>query len=68
MSRKILAKRKIPKKNALDHIKWCRANLGERGVDWDFYGGINIEVVIFSQQSMVTYVMWHPSTEEISQK
>ena len=68
MYKKVLAKRKIAKKNALDHIKWCRANLGERGVDWDFYGGINVEVVVFSQQSMVTYVMWNPSAEVISQK
>ena len=22
----------------LDHIRWCRLNLGDRGRDWDFSG------------------------------
>ena len=24
--------------NIVEHIRWCRNNLGERGRDWDFSG------------------------------
>ena len=32
--------------DANERLKWCRANLGERGVRWDFVGGFNITISI----------------------
>ena len=32
--------------NANERLKWCRANLGERGTRWDFAGGFNITIFI----------------------
>ena len=64
---KALAKNNKSKKDALDHVKWCRANLGERGVDWDFVGGIKVEVIIYSKKALVTYVLWNPETTVFTQ-
>jgi hypothetical protein len=36
--------------NLVVRIKWCRANLGERGKDWDFMGGSNrVEICIYKE-------------------
>ena len=32
--------------DANERIRWCRANLGERGVRWDFAGGMSITIMI----------------------
>lgn len=29
-----------------ERIKWCRANLGERGVRWDFAGALKSVVIM----------------------
>ena len=34
--------------DALDRVKWCRANLGPRGERWDFDGGLAIVIMIGS--------------------
>lgn len=39
----------------LDHIKWCRRNLGERGRDWDFSGGFKLEIVIYTEKYIPFY-------------
>lgn len=39
----------------LDHIKWCRRNLGERGSDWDFSGSKNIDIVIYTEKYVPFY-------------
>ena len=41
--------------DTLEHIKWCRRNLGERGSDWDFSGSRNILVVIFNPKYVPFY-------------
>jgi hypothetical protein len=41
--------------DTLEHIKWCRRNLGERGVDWDFSGYTNLLVVIFNPKYVPFY-------------
>jgi hypothetical protein len=42
-----------------EHIKWCRRNLGERSIDWDFWlaGGI-LYVEVWSDKAKFTYEMW----------
>ena len=32
--------------DASERIKWCRENLGDRGMRWDFAGGFNITIFI----------------------
>ena len=32
--------------DASERLKWCRENLGDRGVRWDFAGGFNITIFI----------------------
>lgn len=42
-------------------IKWCRANLGARGVDWDFSGGLRrdkIDIYCFTEKALFTLRMW----------
>ena len=34
-----------------DHIKWCRANLGARGRDWDFSGNTNTVHIWINEHS-----------------
>jgi hypothetical protein len=31
--------------DALERVKWCRANLGVRGERWDFNGGLAIVII-----------------------
>ena len=33
-------KHNLTNTESIEHIKWCRRNLGERGTDWDFAGNI----------------------------
>ena len=46
---------------ALELIKWCRANLGERSIDWDFSGGggknHKITIWVRNSESELKYVM-----------
>jgi hypothetical protein len=39
----------------LEHIKWCRRNLGERGRDWDFAGSNNLTVMIYTEKYISFY-------------
>ena len=39
----------------LEHIKWCRRNLGERGSDWDFSGSWNMHIVIYNPKYVPFY-------------
>ena len=31
--------------DALERVKWCRANLGTRGERWDFVGGLATVII-----------------------
>jgi hypothetical protein len=31
--------------DALERVKWCRANLGPRGERWDFVGGLATVII-----------------------
>ena len=50
---------KFSKINEADYIKWCRRNLGERGLDWDFWlaGGI-LYIEVKSEKAKFAYEMW----------
>jgi hypothetical protein len=40
------------------HVKWCRANLGDRGLDWDFSGGnTRIQIAIKNPRSATFYTL-----------
>lgn len=39
-------------------IKWCRRNFGERGDGWDFSGGLNPDVTIWSSKLKVMWELW----------
>ena len=41
--------------DALDRVKWCRANLGVRGERWDFDGGLAIVIMIGSDEDADAY-------------
>ena len=41
--------------DANERIKWCRANLGDRGGRWDFIGGFNITIMIRDQADADEY-------------
>lgn len=41
--------------DALDRVKWCRANLGPRGERWDFDGGLAIVIMIRSDEDADAY-------------
>ena len=45
--------------NEMEHIKWCRRNLGERHNGWDFWlaGGI-LYVEVWGDKAKFTYEMW----------
>ena len=50
---------KFSKINETDYIKWCRRNLGERGLEWDFWlaGGI-FYIEVKTEKSKFKYEMW----------
>jgi hypothetical protein len=41
--------------DALERVKWCRANLGPRGERWDFDGGLAIVIMIRSDEDADAY-------------
>jgi hypothetical protein len=41
--------------DALDRVKWCRANLGVRGKRWEFDGGLAIVIMIGSDEDADAY-------------
>jgi hypothetical protein len=42
-----------------DHIKWCRRNMGERGVGWDFTWVSNLLMIeIWDDKLKFMYEMW----------
>jgi hypothetical protein len=42
--------------DALERVKWCRANLGPRGQRWDFTGALNyIQIMIRSDEDAEAY-------------
>ena len=47
----------------LEHVRWCRANLGQRGVDWDFTGSANLEISIYTEQAATFYTPKFPAAE-----
>ncbi len=58
MSRKQLYHHRISfntNAEAVEHIKWCRRNLGFRGTDWDFSGATNIDILIYNEKYIPFY-------------
>ena len=50
---------KFSKINELEHIKWCRRNLGDRHNGWDFWlAGNMLYVEIWGDKAKFTYEMW----------
>lgn len=45
--------------NEVEHIKWCRRNLGERSSTWDFWlaGGM-LYIEVWGDKAKFTYEMW----------
>lgn len=45
---------------AVDTIKWCRRNFGERGDGWDFFGrhGKGYAIEIWSTRLIVMWKLW----------
>lgn len=39
----------------IEHIKWCRRNLGQRGSDWDFAGSKNPTIFIYTEKYIPFY-------------
>jgi hypothetical protein len=45
--------------NEIDHIKWCRKNLGTRSENWDFWLAGNILFIeVWGDKAKFTYEMW----------
>jgi hypothetical protein len=44
--------------NIDEHIRWCRANLGERGRDWDF-SGTNRKIQIWVREDSPPYTFYN---------
>jgi hypothetical protein len=38
-----------------NHLKWCRNEFGERGVQWDFHGGHRNAFVELYDQKLATF-------------
>jgi hypothetical protein len=42
-----------------DHIKWCRRNMGERGIGWDFMWVSDLLMIeIWDDKLKFMYEMW----------
>ena len=41
--------------DSIEHIKWCRRNLGERGRDWDFAGSSKPTIFIYTEKYVPFY-------------
>ena len=50
---------KYRKINEVEHVKWCRRNLGDRGNTWDFWmaGGI-LYIEVWGDKEKFAYEMW----------
>ena len=48
------------KGDAMNVIKWCRRNFGERGDGWDFFGrhGKGYAIEIWSTRLIVMWKLW----------
>lgn len=47
------------------HVKWCRANMGVRGPDWDFIGNHKrIQITITNPRSATFYTLKHGHQKE----
>jgi hypothetical protein len=44
--------------NIDEHIRWCRANLGERGRNWDF-SGTNRKIQIWVREDSPSYTFYN---------
>jgi len=45
--------------NELEHIKWCRRNLGDRHDGWDFWlAGNMMYIEVWGEKQKFTYEMW----------
>ena len=45
--------------NEVEHVKWCRRNLGERNSDWDFWlAGQILYIEVKSDKAKFAYEMW----------
>jgi hypothetical protein len=48
----------------LTHIKWCRANLGVLGVDWQFHGNYRkLEIKIHDPKIRTWYLLKFPQPQ-----
>jgi hypothetical protein len=45
--------------NEIEHIKWCRRNLGDRGATWDFWlaGGV-LYIELWDDKAKFAYELW----------
>ena len=45
--------------NEMEHIQWCRRNLGDRHNGWDFWlvGGL-LYIELWGEKQKFTYEMW----------
>ena len=60
MSRHVVCRHILKTKTAnesVEHIKWCRRNLGERGHDWDFAGSRNLDIMIYTEKYATFYIL-----------
>ena len=60
MSRHVVHRHILKAKTAnesVEHIKWCRRNLGERGPDWDFAGSRNLDIMIYTEKYATFYIL-----------
>lgn len=45
--------------NEVEHIKWCRRNLGERGNSWDFWmANKMLHIEVWGSKEKFIYEMW----------
>lgn len=60
MSRRVIHHHRLTlnsAKESVEHIKWCRRNLGERGTDWDFSGSVHLDIMIYTEKYVPFYVL-----------
>lgn len=49
----------------VEHLRWCRENLGTRGVDWDFCGGIGtLRITVYTEDKAALYLMYFPEESD----
>ena len=60
MSRRVAHHHRLILKTAnesVEHIKWCRRNLGQRGTDWDFSGSRHLDIMIYTEKYVPFYML-----------